>query len=71
MGIRTLALTGGSGGQAKELADRTICVSVSDETPRIQETLLIVEHLLCEWIEAALFPSLDEPGSGPAEGTRT
>jgi D-sedoheptulose 7-phosphate isomerase len=60
MGIRTLALTGGTGGYVKELADVTICVSVSDRTPRIQETLLIVEHLLCEWIEGALFPSLIE-----------
>jgi D-sedoheptulose 7-phosphate isomerase len=67
MGIRTLALTGGSGGRAKELADFTICVSVSDQTPRIQETLLLVEHLLCEWIEWALFPSLNEPDPGWAE----
>jgi D-sedoheptulose 7-phosphate isomerase len=61
MGIRTLALTGSDGGRAKELADFTICVSVSDQTPRIQETMLIVEHLLCEWIEWSLFPALNEP----------
>lgn len=57
MGIRTLALTGGEGGRAKELADRTVCVSASGRTPRIQETLLVVEHLLCEWVEWSLFPS--------------
>lgn len=62
MGIRSLALTGGRGGQVKELADRTICVSASEQTPRIQETLLIVEHLLCEWTEEALFPSPGETG---------
>jgi D-sedoheptulose 7-phosphate isomerase len=67
MGIRTLALTGGSGGRAKELADFTICVSVSDQTPRIQETLLLVIHLMCEWIEWALFPSLNEPRPGSPE----
>lgn len=70
MGIRTLALTGGGGGRAKELADRTICVSVSDQTARIQETLLVVEHLLCEWVEGALFPSLNEPGPGAAGGSK-
>jgi len=71
MGIRTLALTGGSGGRAKELADFTICVSVSDQTPRIQETLLVVEHLLCEWIEATLFPSLNKPDPEEANETKT
>ena len=57
MGIRTLALTGGDGGRARNLADLSVCVSASDQTPRIQETLLVVEHLLCEWIERALFSS--------------
>lgn len=57
MGIRTLAMTGGDGGRAKELADRTVCVSASSRTPRIQETLLVVEHLLCEWVEWRLFSS--------------
>ena len=57
MGIRTLALTGGDGGRARELADLSVCVSACDQTPRIQETLLVVEHLLCEWIEWALFSS--------------
>ena len=60
-------LTGGSGGRAKEPADFTICVTVSDQTPRIQETLLLVIHLLCEWIEWALFPSLNEPSPASAE----
>jgi D-sedoheptulose 7-phosphate isomerase len=57
MGIRTLALAGGDGGRAGEMADLTLCVSASTQTPRIQETLLVVEHLLCEWIERTLFSS--------------
>jgi D-sedoheptulose 7-phosphate isomerase len=61
MGIRTLALTGGNGGRAREMADYTLCVSASDQTPRVQETLLIVEHLLCEWTEEALFPASGQP----------
>jgi D-sedoheptulose 7-phosphate isomerase len=57
MGIRTMVLTGGDGGRAAELADCSVCVSACDQTPRIQETFLVVEHLLCEWIEWALFSS--------------
>ena len=57
MGIRTMVLTGGDGGRAAELADTSVCVSACAQTPRIQETLLVVEHLLCEWIEWALFAS--------------
>ena len=61
MGIRTLALTGGDGGRAAKLSDLNICVSVTSQTPRIQETLLVVEHLLCDWIERTLFASESAP----------
>jgi len=56
MGIPTLALTGGNGGTLKHLADLTLCVSSSARTARVQETLLLLEHLLCEWVENELFP---------------
>ncbi len=69
MGIPTLALTGGSGGSAGKEADFTICVSLSDRTPRIQETLLVVEHLLCEYVESALFPSLPYTKEADESGT--
>ncbi len=54
MGIFTLALTGGDGGSVRELADMTLCVSTSSRTCRVQETLLLLEHLLCEWLESEL-----------------
>ena len=57
MGIFTLALTGGDGGAIRELADMTLCVSSSKRTCRIQETMLVLEHLLCEWIEKELTPA--------------
>jgi D-sedoheptulose 7-phosphate isomerase len=57
LGIRTLAFTGGSGGRLKRLADLTLCVSSSTRTSRVQEALLVLEHLLCEWLEAELFSS--------------
>lgn len=56
IGIFTLALTGGQGGAVSRLADLTLQVSDSSHTPRIQETLLLLEHTLCELLEAALFP---------------
>ncbi len=59
MGIYALALAGGEGGLVKEIADLTICVAGTNQTPRIQETFLVLEHLLCEWIESELFPGLN------------
>jgi len=55
MGIKTLVLTGSDGGNTWELADFIVCVSGSNNTPRIQEALLLIEHLLCEWVEWKLF----------------
>jgi D-sedoheptulose 7-phosphate isomerase len=55
MGISTLVLTGSDGGNTWKVADFVICVSNSKNTPRIQETLLLIEHLLCEWVEWRLF----------------
>jgi len=57
MGIQTLALTGGDGGRIRKLAHHTLCVSSSSRTPRIQEALLLLEHMLCEFVETALFPA--------------
>jgi D-sedoheptulose 7-phosphate isomerase len=57
MGIFTLALTGGDGGRVRRMADLTLCVAGSSRTCRIQETLFLLEHLLCEWIETELSSS--------------
>jgi D-sedoheptulose 7-phosphate isomerase len=49
-GLRTLALTGHSGGSMRELVDA--CVRIpADETPRIQEGHILVAHILCEIVE--------------------
>jgi len=58
MGIGTLALTGGTGGRVRQMADMTLCVGTTSRTCRIQEALLLLEHLLCEWLESEL--SADE-----------
>lgn len=54
MGIKTAALTGGSGGKIKETADLTLNVP-SKITPAIQEAHIWVEHLLCQIVDEELY----------------
>jgi D-sedoheptulose 7-phosphate isomerase len=54
-GIQTLALTGQDGGQMVQYSDYALIVP-SSETPLIQETHMVIGHLLCQMVESALFP---------------
>lgn len=49
-GNLVIALTGDSGGALRDLADLAICVP-SNNTARIQESHLLIEHILCSLIE--------------------
>jgi len=52
-GMKTLALTGRSGGRAENLAH--LCIKVpSERTCRIQEIHLSLGHIWCEMVESAL-----------------
>jgi D-sedoheptulose 7-phosphate isomerase len=51
----TFGLTGEGGGKMKELCDLTIRIP-SAVTPRIQEAHILVGHIICELVEASLFP---------------
>jgi D-sedoheptulose 7-phosphate isomerase len=51
--IFSVAMTGESGGIARTVADRTICIP-SGETPRIQECHILVGHIICEIVEQVL-----------------
>ncbi len=53
-GIITVGLSGESGGKMKSLCDYCILVPSSD-TPRIQESHLLLEHIFCEFVEEELF----------------
>ena len=53
-GIRTILLTGGTGGRGRALADHIICVPET-ETFKIQELHLPIYHALCAMLEAELF----------------
>ncbi|MFH1487807.1 MAG: D-sedoheptulose 7-phosphate isomerase [Pseudomonadota bacterium] len=52
--IYTVALTGGNGGKLADLADFALIVE-SDSTPRIQETHILVGHLICQLVDYVLF----------------
>lgn len=53
MGIKTVALTGGDGGDLAKLADVSLLVP-SAITARIQEAHITIGHIICELIEQAL-----------------
>ena len=54
MGIKTIAMTGAGGGEAKNHADLLIAVPTG-MTPRIQELHAILGHLICELVDYILF----------------
>jgi D-sedoheptulose 7-phosphate isomerase len=51
-----IALTGASGGKMKDKADILLNVPSTD-TPRIQESHILIGHVICEIIESKLFSS--------------
>ena len=55
IGMLTVALTGESGGNMKDIADFLLIVP-SDDTPRIQESHIMIGHIICELVESSLFP---------------
>ncbi len=52
--IKTVALTGKTGGNLKDFADYIISIP-SENVPRIQEMHLLIGHIICEKVEEALF----------------
>ena len=53
-GITTVALTGRDGGKMAEMADVAIIIP-SNDTPRIQESHILIGHILCDIIEKEIF----------------
>ncbi|MHC1774431.1 MAG: SIS domain-containing protein [Lentimicrobium sp.] len=54
-GMKTVAFTGETGGKMKALSDILLNVP-STNTPRIQESHITIGHIICEMVEAELFP---------------
>ena len=54
-GIITIGFTGATGGAMKNLSNHLINIP-STITPRIQESHILVGHILCELVEQQIFP---------------
>ncbi|GAB5552450.1 MAG: D-sedoheptulose 7-phosphate isomerase [Saprospiraceae bacterium] len=54
IGMKVVAMTGADGGQLKSRADYILNVP-SDDTPRIQESHILLGHIICELIELKHF----------------
>jgi D-sedoheptulose 7-phosphate isomerase len=55
MGIITVGLTGETGGRLLDLSDFIINVP-SQDTARIQESHIMIGHIICDQVESTLFP---------------
>ena len=54
-GMHTIAFTGNGGGKMADKSDVLLAVPSTD-TPRIQESHIMIGHIICEMVEKALFP---------------
>jgi D-sedoheptulose 7-phosphate isomerase len=50
----TVGMTGATGGEMKDLSDYLLNVPATD-TPRIQESHILIGHIICQLVEAAYF----------------
>jgi D-sedoheptulose 7-phosphate isomerase len=55
--IATIGLTGGNGGKMAGKVDYLLRVSEGKNSPRIQETHILVGHVICDIVDQLLFPS--------------
>ena len=55
--ITTVGLTGGDGGKMVGKVDYLLCVAASRDTARIQETHILIGHVICEMVDQNLFPA--------------
>lgn len=53
-GIKTVALVGKDGGEMAKMADIALVIP-SDSTPRIQESHILIGHIICDIIEKEIF----------------
>jgi D-sedoheptulose 7-phosphate isomerase len=54
IGVTTIGFTGQNGGKMKDLGDYLINIP-SNTTPRIQESHILVGHIICELVEINIF----------------
>ena len=57
--MTTIAFTGASGGKLKSLSDFLINVP-SEDTPRIQESHIMLGHIICQFVEEIYFAETND-----------
>jgi D-sedoheptulose 7-phosphate isomerase len=62
IGITTIGLSGGNAGKMSGEVDCLLQVSEGRTSPRIQETHILVGHIICDIVDQKLFPAT-RPGS--------
>jgi D-sedoheptulose 7-phosphate isomerase len=58
LGVHTIGLSGGDGGKLAGMVDVSLPVSASTLSARIQETHILIGHVICELVDRRL---LGEP----------
>lgn len=53
-GVKTIGFTGATGGKMKDVSDVLLNVP-SNDTPRIQESHIMIGHIICQLVEAEIF----------------
>lgn len=66
--IHTVGLAGGGGGQMAKMVDHLLCVTATTKTPRIQETHILIGHIICELVDERLFGTA---GAAPEKAAET
>ncbi len=56
LAISTIGLTGGTGGKMMGKVDFMLRVAEGKNSPRIQETHILVGHVICDIVDRKLFP---------------
>lgn len=55
-GLKTVGLTGQSGGETAAVADTLVAIP-SGDTQRVQEAHITIGHIVCEIVERSLYPA--------------
>ena len=55
--IRTIGFTGSDGGKMAKEVDLLLNVGATKDTARIQESHILIGHVLCELVDATLYPT--------------
>jgi D-sedoheptulose 7-phosphate isomerase len=57
IGITTIGLSGGNGGKMPGQVDCLLQVSEGETSARIQETHILIGHVICDMVDRKLFPA--------------